>query len=217
MHETTRRVSGHKHRTRRPEIPAKPPATPARQPGERIQLPHVPPALAAEIRQEVAKMQAAYLADTGEAMPSLDEMKAAAVVAGFTAGEAVAGEYTLHDLHEMTIATKKVEERRVAAIAAACHSASQTGRPSRRDRRHERSGRHEKPWSPAERALLESWKAANQNGRMSYMDFAAQTADVARLSTPDAKRGMTVKIARQIESLLARRRQQTHRRRRRRP
>ncbi len=82
--------------------------------------PPVPPAIAQWWKDELAAAQAEYRADTGEAMPmSAVEMKSAARLAGFTAGEAVAGDYSLADIHEMAIATRSVEQRQAAAVAEA--------------------------------------------------------------------------------------------------
>lgn len=90
----------------------------------------VPTAIAEWWREELAKAQAEYLADTGEAMPAnAEEMKSAARLAGFTAGEAVAGAYTLADVHAMAIATLKVEQRQAATHAAAVAEALRTVDP----------------------------------------------------------------------------------------
>jgi hypothetical protein len=75
-------------------------------------------------KEELAKAEAEYLADTGEPMPAnVNKMKAAAVKAGFTAGEAMAGKFTLADIYDMTVATIDVEKRQAAAIVDAMRAA----------------------------------------------------------------------------------------------
>jgi hypothetical protein len=212
---TSRRTSRHRHRSHRHEIPAQ--AAPSS--GERIYLPPIPPSIAEAIRAEVEKIQAAYLADTGEPMPQThDGMKRAAVVAGFTAGEAVAGEYTLADIYDTTAGKKRAEERQAAAVAAAVAAAlggpDHAGRRQRRDRRADRSGQHEKPWTPEERELVDAWKAASAIRRIRMETFASQRPQVVRLSTSKARQGEIVRIVGTLQTLLARSRQQFHRRRR---
>ncbi len=80
----------------------------------------VPAGIAEWWKEELAKMQAEYLADTGEKMPTKAvEMTGAARSAGFTAGEALTGEYTLADVREMAVATRSMERRQAAAVVEA--------------------------------------------------------------------------------------------------
>lgn len=109
----TKRTSSGSKRRKHPPLPA------ARRQDDSVLRP-VPTAIAEWWKEELAKAQAEYLADTGEAMPtSIEEMKSAAHLAGFTSGEAVAGDYTFADVYEMALATRKKEQRQAAAVAEA--------------------------------------------------------------------------------------------------
>lgn len=86
--------------------------------------------LASEFAAVFQGMKADYLAETGRPMPTtIDEMIVEARVAGWSAAEAEAGEYTLAAIQRQSIAKRQAQAGETATIAAAVVERMQAADP----------------------------------------------------------------------------------------
>jgi hypothetical protein len=142
--------------------------------------------------------KAEYLADTGQAMPTtIDEMKVAARLAGFTAGEAEAGDYTLAAIHRQAVATKQIDERHRQQLAAEIVARVKTEDPAALVDRYQRAAAAMNANARKVVASLARNNATKQGDSFTRADIEEDTG----LSPPQVKAAIEVELRRVSEIL----------------
>lgn len=125
-----------------PSAPPPAPVDPAEQ--RRAAYAQVAKSFEAELAAAVAEMKAEWLQATGQEMPTkLDEMPVAARMAGWSAAEAEAGDYTLAQVHRQLQAQQALDDRNRKGIAAEVVKAMAAAEPVDEEPTHSTKSKRE--------------------------------------------------------------------------